>query len=212
MVDSKTILDFFRLINSHNISYVLIKNDENMLPYNLENGKDVDFLIHPSEYNKLINLATENGYEKRTGESCKRYFLYQLREDIFLKKDDCYFHFYESLSCNPLTNMGKCKIPLDSKIQTYIWNNKIWDKEKKWWIMDDVAILLYLIIRSVFDKMDFRDVYIKEIEKRIRYVDSYAFCQLANTVFFGFTNRMIEMIKDRQYHNILHAYLSYRDY
>lgn len=212
MVNPKLIKDFFLFLNKNSINYVLIKNDGNKVPYYLEDEKDIDFLIHPTEYEKLKTILINNGYEKKIGESCRRFFLYQLREDLFFKKENCYFHFYEALSCNPLTNMGKCKIPLDNIIQDYIWKNKKWDKENNWWIMDDVSILLYLIIRSIFDKLDFRVIYIEEIEKRIEYIDSKDFYVLASSVFFKFTNKMIELVKKREYKNILREYLSYKNY
>lgn len=212
MVDAKIIMDFFEVLNKNNLKYVLIKNDDNVLPYLLESGNDIDFLIHPSDYDRLIDIVVLNGYERRIGESCKRYFLYQLREDIFLRRDDCYFHFYEALSCNPLTNMGKCKMPLEKTVQEYVWNNRIWDSVNNWWIMDDISILLYLIVRSVFDKMCFRDKYVREIEKRIEKIDEKDFFVLARTVFFGFTSRMIEMVKEKKYESILGEYLSYTDY
>ncbi|WP_339004880.1 hypothetical protein LDK17_05705 [Fusobacterium polymorphum] len=212
MVNPKLIKDFFLLLNMNNINYVLIKNDGNKIPYYLEDEKDIDFLIHPTEYENLKKILINNGYEKKIGESCRRFFLYQLREDLFFKKENCYFHFYEALSCNPLTNMGKCKIPLDNIIQDYIWKNKKWDKENNWYIMDDISILLYLIIRSIFDKLDFRIIYIEEIEKRIEYIDSKDFYILANSVFFKFTNKMIELVKKREYKNILKEYLSYKNY
>ena len=78
--------------------------------------------------------------------------------------------------------------------------------------MDDISILLYLIIRSIFDKLDFRITYIEEIEKRIEYIDSKDFYILANSVFFKFTNKMIELVKKREYKNILKEYLSYKNY
>ena len=212
MVDSNLIKDLFLLLNKNNINYVLIKNDGNKIPDYLEDEKDIDFLIHPSAYEKLKTLLISNGYEKKIGESCKRFFLYQLREDLFFKKNNCYFHFYEALPCNPLTNMGKCKIPLDSIVQNYIWENKKWDTKNNWWIMDNISILLYLIIRSVFDKLYFRPIYIEEIEKRIEYIDSKDFYTLANSVFFKFTNHMIELVKEKKYESILKEYLSYKNY
>lgn len=212
MVDPKIIKDFLKLLNKQKLKYVLIKNDGKKLPNNLENGKDIDFLIYPNEYNRLIEIVDINGYKRLIGEACKRYFLYQLKEDIFIKKEDCYFHFYEKLSCNPLTNMGNCKIPLDTIIQEYIWKHRIWDKVNNWWIMDDVSILLYLLIRSIFDKKEFREIYIREIEQRIEYIDSEMFYSLAKAVFFGFTARMIKLVKMKKYERILNEYLSYRSY
>lgn len=212
MVAVKVITDFFEMLNKNDLNYVLIKNDNNAIPNSVESGEDIDFLIHKNDYNRLIDIAVANGYERIVGESCKSYFLYQLREDILLKKDDCYFHFFEALSCTPLTNMGRCKMALENSVQDHIWKNRIWDSERKWWIMDDVTILLYLIVRSVFDKKRFRDKYIREIEKRIKYIDEFTFYELAKTVFWGFTPRMIELIKERKYEDVLGRYLSYSEY
>lgn len=212
MVDSKIITDFIELLNTNAFNYVLIKNDGNKIPYKIESGKDVDFLIHPDDYDRLVETVVKNGYDKRIGESCKRYFLYQLREDIFLKKEDCYFHLYDALPCSPITNMGECKMPLDNAVQEYIWKNKVWDQKNKWWIMDETAILLYLIVRSVFDKRHFKDVYINEIQKRIDYIDSENFYRLAHTVFFAFTDRLIELIKAEDYEHVICSYLSFREY
>ncbi len=212
MVDANVILEFLKLLNSSDIKYVLIKNDDDAIPYKVESDNDIDFLIHPDDYSELIEIGTANGYEKRVGESCKRYFLEQLREDILFKKEDCYFHFYEALACSPLTNMGNCKMALERSVQSHIWENRIWDENKQWWIMDDISILLYLIVRSVFDKQEFKPKYIREIEKRAELVEDEAFIRLAKTVFFGYTPKMIKLIKEKKYSQILGDYLSYTLY
>lgn len=212
MVDSGIILKFFKMLNENNLNYVLIKNDDDVLPHYLESDNDIDFLIHPYEYEKLKKICEEYGYERKVGESCKRYFLEQLREDLLFKKDDCYFHFYEALPCSPLTNMGECKMALERSVQEYIWENKIWDEAKQWWIMDDVSILLYLIVRSVFDKKEFKQKYIREIEKRASILETDIFKRLAQTVFFGFTPILIELVKTKKYDSVLAQYLAYTNY
>lgn len=111
-----------------------------------------------------------------------------------------------------MTNMGNCKIPLDKLIQNHIWQNKVWNEEYKWWIMDDITILLFLIIRGVFDKREFKAKYVYEIEKRIEYIDCDKFYDLAYTVFFKFTDKLIMLIKERKYENIIKQYLSFREY
>lgn len=212
MVEAKIIIDFFKMLNESNLNYVLIKNDDNVLPNCLESDNDIDFLIHPIDYEKLIELCVSNGYEKKVGESCKRYFLEQLREDLLFKYDDCYFHFYEALPCSPLTNMGDCKMALERSVQEYIWEHKVWNEINQWWIMDDIAILLYLIVRSVFDKKEFKEKYIREIEKRKQLLDKEDFKRLAQTVFFGFTPMLIELVKAGKYEHVLGKYLSYSNY
>ena len=212
MVAVEIINDFLELLNTNNFKYVLVKNDDNAIPYSVNSNDDIDFLIHPSEYERLIEVTTNNGYEKIVGESCKSYFLYQLRDDILLKKEDCYFHFFEALSCTPLTNMGRCKMALENDVQRYIWENRVWGSTNNWWIMDDISILLYLIVRSVFDKKCFKDKYIREIEKRVNYLENDSFYMMAKTVFWGFTPQIISLVKEKRYAEVLKEYLAYSNY
>ena len=78
--------------------------------------------------------------------------------------------------------------------------------------MDDISILLYLVVRSVFDKRSFKEKYVREIEKRIELIDHEDFFVLANTVFFRFTPHMIELVKAKKYGYILEKYLSFSEY
>ena len=135
MVNKANIEFFFKMLNDSWINYVLLKNDENRVPGSVNDGDDIDILIHPSDYEKYKDTLIHNGYQILLGESKKYYFLYKLRDDIFANKEDLYVHAYEKLSCVSFTNMGASKIPLDKNIQEYIWNHKHWDKNFKFWIV-----------------------------------------------------------------------------
>jgi len=50
MVNGEEIKGFFRLLNSKNIKYLLIKNDGNLIPNAVADGKGVDILVHPKHY------------------------------------------------------------------------------------------------------------------------------------------------------------------
>ena len=41
MVDANIIKDFFEVLNKNNLKYVLIKNDDNVIPNQLESGEDI---------------------------------------------------------------------------------------------------------------------------------------------------------------------------
>ena len=43
MVDANVILEFLKLLNSSDIKYVLIKNDDDAIPYKVESDNDIDF-------------------------------------------------------------------------------------------------------------------------------------------------------------------------
>lgn len=212
MVNSENIKKFFEWINNNKIEYVLIKNDEEHIPDKVLDGNDIDILVHPSDYDRYLKLIQKNGYKVLSGESSKYYFVYNMRKDIYAQKEDVYIHAYDKLSCVSFTNMGLSKIPLDKKIQEFIWETKKWDSKNKWWITDDRIILLYLIVRSIFDKKKFREIYINEIEKRNSIINDTKFIELCYFVFFKFTPILLELIKNQEYDIILRKYKCFKNY
>ena len=212
MVDAREIKDFFKILNENKLTYVLIKNDEDRIPYKVNDGDDIDLLIHPDDYNNLIKILELNGYNRLSGEAKKYFFLYKMRDDIFVEKNGVFFHIYDKLSCVSFTNMGRSKIPLDQYIQNLIWKDKRWDCNNNWWIMDDRIILLYLIVRSIFDKKEFRKRYILEIEKREDIFDDDEFIKMVKKVFFKFSTVLIEMLKEHKYEEIHLKYQCFADY
>lgn len=212
MVNPKIIEEFFELLNSHNIKYVLIKNDRNLIPNFVKLGDDIDILVHPNDYNFFVDVMKNNGYNRLPGESKKYFFVYKLKADIYLQKKEAFFHAYDKLSCISFTNMGKSRIPLDNYIQNCIWETRKWDKQKKWWIMDDKIILLYLIVRSLLDKRMFREKYIEEIKLRNYLLDDSEFKKICSLVFFKFTNTLIELLKNEKYESIFKEYQHFCDY
>lgn len=135
-----------------------------------------------------------------------------MRADIYIKKNDAYFHAYDKLSCISFTNLGRSKLPLDRKLQDYIWKHKRWEEKMSWWIMDDRSILIYLLTRSILDKREFRKKYIVEIEKRRQFFRDEDFLSLCEVVFFKFTNRLIELLEKRKYKEIFLEYQYFYDY
>ena len=212
MVDAELIKDFFKLLNKEKIKYVLIKNDEDLIPEQVKDGDDVDILVHPKDYDFFLEVMKKNKYIRLPGESKKYFFVYKMKADIYLKKKKAFFHAYEKLSCVSFTNMGLSKLPLDTWIQEKIWSTRIWDNEKKWWIMEDKIILLYLITRSIFDKKEFRKRYIKEIELREYILDTIEFKEMCHLVFFKFTNKLIELLKQKKYSEINITYQQFCNY
>ena len=106
MVNPKHIKDFFKLLNEEKVSYILPKNDGNLILNAVEDGKDVDIIVLPEDYDNFLDIVLHKGFERLPGESEKYFFLYKLRPDIYLQKDDAFFHAYEKLSCVSLTNFS----------------------------------------------------------------------------------------------------------
>jgi hypothetical protein len=216
LIPSKHIEDFFVALNSSGINYVLIKNINNELPNNLENGKDIDILVHANSkilFEALMSesfiaitqpLGTANGWS----------FAYGLIPYQFWKrkniKEDLYVDASFALSCKSLT--PKIWIPLDKKIQQSVWDNKFFDKELNFWRIDYKNLFVYLLVRCIFDKKIFSDLYIKEIENHKNFLSDNYVLDVLHLIFFNFTSTLVKLLKTGMYEKIINEYISFKEY
>jgi hypothetical protein len=209
--------DFFNMLNEHSVNYALIKNIGNELPEKLPEGKDIDILVHPESKQLFENIMLDNNYHTHTpplGISNGWNFGYGLPEYQFWKKENIPCDFYIdasfALCCKSL--VPKTWIPLDRKINENVWGNKVFDKQNNCWKIDDRNLLVYLLVRCIFDKQYFSEAYIQEIEKLEELLfDSYV-QEALKLVFFKFTPKLIELLKDRKYASAINEYISFKEY
>ncbi len=210
-VDSQIIMNFFRMLNEENIQYVIRNNLGNEIPNHLRKSKDIDLLIHEDDYSRFEEKMFELGCRKE--EKADNRFLYGLKGDIMWYMPDYMetfrVHVFSKLSCKALLPFW---IPLDKKIQKRIWEEKIWDKENEWWIVDNETRFVYLLVRCIFDKKQFMDVYIEDIKKYKEIIDMDLTKELLSTVFFKYTNRLLFMIDNNKFEDIIEDYISYSEY
>jgi hypothetical protein len=209
--------DFFNTLNEHSVNYALIKNIDNELPEKLPDGKDIDILVHPESKQQFENIMLSNNYHTHTpplGISNGWNFGYGLPEYQFWKKEDIPCDFYIdasfALCCKSL--VPKTWIPLDTKINENVWGNKIFDRQNNFWKIDDRNLLIYLLVRCIFDKQYFSEAYIQEIEKLEKLlIDSYVH-EAMEFVFFKFAPKLIDLLKDRKYVSVINEYISFKEY
>jgi len=207
---------FFKMLHQQPINYVLIKNNDNELPSKLLDGKDIDILVHPDDKIKF-EISMKGNYHTHTpplGRANGWNFGYGLPEYQFWRKDDTEYNLYIdasfALCCKSL--VPKTWIPLDRKINESVWVNKIYDEQNGFWKIDERNLLVYLIVRCIFDKKHFSDIYILEIEKRINLLtDSYV-GEALGLVFFKFTPNLITLINNKNFESIIKEYISFMEY
>ena len=68
------------------------------------------------------------------------------------------------------------------------------------------------MVRSIFDKHVFSNVYKKEIEKRKNLLKECDVREKLQLVFFHFTDTLIEMVLNGRYEEIIPKYLSFTEY
>ena len=212
-ISSKEILDFFNLLNSYQINYVLLRNIDNELPFNFKGNKDIDILVHSDSKGDLYNMMREKGWKKLLHPLSNRddyKFLYAMDEfDFFsntkLNIDVCY-----QLACRS-TNKGEW-MPLDKKINSSVWENKQKDNKFHWYTMNTEDQLIHLLCRCIFDKKMFPVGYLNKInelyfiaKKKILY------CKL-ELIFFKFTPYLIDHINNNDFADIIVKYLQFTKY
>lgn len=216
-IPKNLITDFFEDINQFDVRYVLIKNIGSELPDRLVNGKDIDILVFEEDKNTFQYKMESKGFQNQTppfGRQNGWAFAYNLPEYQFWKKDKAECEFYIDacfkLCCKSL--MPKVWIPLDQKINDDIWKNRVWDEKNQWWIMDEKTMLVYLVVRAIFDKRCFNDDYISEIEQRRELLENPEVVDKLKLVFFKFTDTLTDMLLKRHYEAILERYITFVDY
>lgn len=214
-INPNLINNFFAGLNQSGINYVLIKNVGDELPNRLKQGKDVDIVVHPDSkqafHNYIKKIARQRVHPR--GKECGWHNMYGLAQFEFWRlnaADDFYIDVTYQLCCHSL--MPNIWIPLDNVIQIDIWKNKIFDKEKEWWKLDDNLLFTYLIVRCVFDKQVFSELYIQEIEKISEHIEVEKVKEYLKLVFFKFTEQLMCLIKDKEYSVIIESYLKFKDY
>jgi hypothetical protein len=205
------------MMNESAVDYVLIKNVNNELPSGLLDGKDIDIVVAPQCKTRFERTMQNNDYRAHTnpfGKANGWNFAYGLQEYQFWKKEgipgDLYIDASFALCCKSLT--PNIWIPLDGFINETIWKNRIFDDALNCWRMDDKNLLLYLLVRCIFDKRNFTAAYISDIEKlKHLFMDDYV-RKAMNLVFFAFAPNLIDLVSRGRYESILTEHLSFSEY
>ena len=213
--NAKDIRATFQLLNDYKINYLLTKNIADELPDKLKLGKDIDLIVHIEDYEKFQAVFAHFGWQRIVhphGKERGWIFMYGAHENLKFR------HSINALEVDAYAELCTKSIernawlPLDKIVQDSIWQNKVWDAANQWWIMDDENMVIYLLTRSVFEKNCFSDAYVREIEKRKKFLTSPTARQKLEKIFFKFTDTLIEKVNGGGYEKILLSYLTFTDY
>lgn len=210
----QVILSIFEKLNNSGIEYLLIKNIGDELPNKLSIDKDIDILVRACDKNKFKKLISTlggiemihpygqwSGFETLYGTEFPK--MYYLPSRLMLDVAD-------SL-CVKCLNVDAW-IPLDMQINASIWLDKVWNSCLQCWQIDDRNLICYLIARCIFDKCSFSEKYIHEIEKRKHLLDEEVVQEKISSICFGFTDSLIDLIKQDNYDKCYEKYIKYNNY
>lgn len=212
-IDKNEILNIFNMLNNANIEYVLLRNIDNELPEHFEAKKDIDILVKAESKNKFKKVIKEAGYKqvRHPWDFGKNFvFLYAMDRLEFFTKDSINLDICYQLCCRSV-NCGEW-MPVDQLINDSVWENRRKNSEWGWYELCPEDELLHLLTRCVFDKKVFNNGYRKRIEELMQKVNREEVYRRLEVVFFKFSDRMLDMIEEKQYDDILDSYITFTDY
>ena len=212
VVDADEIKKVFKLLNDNNIDYILLRNTNNEIPNALKVGKDIDLLVKD---NILIDFLRKQNFNVVSHPHRNNIYLYGVKKFVFMKNEsnNIIFDLHFQIAVRSL-DAGQW-IPLDQKIQESAWKNKRFEKIDEdfgYWTLSYNDEFISLIARSIFDKREFQEGYIKRIEELKSKIDLKDVEEKLKLVFFKYTPYLLEQIEKKQYNNIIKNYIQFKEY
>ena len=214
LVSGISVVELFDALNDSAQEYILMRNNLNELPDQLETGKDIDILIRWVERDQFFATLDKLGYRNLHHPHYENVFLYGVKKYEFFQNPEngiiVDVHF--DLACRSL-NAGEW-IPLDQEIQLSAWENRqlIQFERMKAWMLGNEDLFVALIVRSVFDKKEFRIEYTAEIRRLLPLIQRNQVLEKLYLVFFKFAPLLLQMVEVGDFDHIVTTYMTYSDY
>ena len=124
------------------------------------------------------------------------------------KVNDVYMQVYYQLPCASLT--PHMWIPFEKSIQSHIWNNYNYVDDIRW--TDIETQILYHLCWAIFHHNGFSESIRFFIHENIHFINEVELLSLFKPVFYGFSDRMMELLKREGYDEMIQEYHSFIDY
>lgn len=214
-IDSKELINIFRLLNQSNLNYILMRNINNELPVGLEIGKDIDILVNKKDEKEFINFFHKNNYMTIDHPFKYDTFLYGVDKFEFKYNNNNKILFDLNFQI-AVRSLDKGQwIPLNQIIQESAWKHKRFEQLSNdfgYWTLSYEDEFICLVARSIFDKKEFQSGYINRIDEILKVIDKEDVLQKLNMVLFKFTPYLMKFIEEKDYDNIIKNHLEFKEY
>ncbi|MDD3084043.1 MAG: hypothetical protein PHP82_03400 [Candidatus ainarchaeum sp.] len=212
-VKSEQIINFFEKLNQSEINYILIRNINSELPNSLIIGKDIDILVNKKDKKKFIEFMKNNNFVEIKHPFSQDKFLYNLDKFKMFKNDSNILIDVCFQLANRSTNLGEW-IPLHKNIQESSFKNKKFLKFGKLscFCLSSEDELVILVSRSILDKKNFQDGYIKRIEYLLEKTNKIEVKYKLSLIFFKYALVILQKLKNKEYSFIINNYISFKEY
>ena len=205
------IVDIFSLFCEYDIEYVMLRGVSNLLPHNIDSGKDIDILVSKKDKDKVHSLLVKNYFfnDPRLSEYTYLYGVDRFRyyRNIFygINIDICF-----QLTCSSLNN-GEI-VPLDKLIQNDVFKNVILNKKDPW--KRELSLenqIVYEISYAFFNKSGDNRRLKSAFERFNPEMRKDVYVKL-ETIFFKFTPIIMKHIQENNCDEVYSKYMSFKEY
>lgn len=207
------ILNFFSNLNNSGINYLLLRNTANEMPSKLKKNKDIDLWISYDHRPLLINFFKKYNFIKIRHPLRKLDRLYGINEfEMYKNSAELLIDINYQICVKSLSKIHL--VPLDDFIQKNIFKNKkkIYFDQIPINHMGDNEYLVSIIARQIYDKENFDDWAMNEINRLMPVCNVNIVYKYLKLIFFKFTDDLIKMINKKQFKLIKTNYIRFQKY
>ena len=201
---------FKKLIESR-LEYIVLRGYSD-IPEQVSIENDIDLICLVIEKEKIHKIFLDLDYRYYQDSRESNIYLYhaQPHDHFYCGKRNLHFDIVYLLSYQS-PNRGEW-VSVHESIQESMWRNKI--RINRFWKYQPspTDLVVHLICHSIFDKKEFKNKHIKEIEKNLPTIDKERYVILMELIFFKFTPHIISYIEEKNYDAIIKNYLQFKDY
>jgi len=211
--DGRLVKDLFSELNASNLSYILMRNISQELPYQLNHGKDIDLLVKYEELKRFTRILNDIGYKEVPHPHRGSVFLYGMKKFRFFRNKEGVLIDLNFKWCCRSLDAGQW-IPLDEYLQISAWRNRVLADINglKYWSFGVEDEFVSLIVRSVFDKKGFTRGYIERIIELRDVVSHIMVKERLCLIFFNYTESLMSQVTAGNFDNIIENYMRFRSY
>lgn len=196
-------LECIMLLKESHIDFLIIE----------EKISKMSLLIKSEHKDKVKKLLTKNKYKKCLhpyGVESGYQFLYQTDKLLLFYKQEVFIDISFQLLC--MSHTPKTWIPLEQSIQQSMWSEKKYNEKYNCWVLDDTNYYLSRIVECIFLKKDFESDDIDFFTVQIKILEEAALEEKFEVIFFRFSGRLIQLLKEKRYMEILERYRTFNEY
>lgn len=198
---------FYGNLNDWKIRYVKLECEAIELY-----GTEEAILVHPDDREALFGFMKSERFRlipHKEGRESGFVFLYSMHPlECWQSGQGTTVTVFYQLGCHGLLPCSY--IPLDKTINKAVWKNRYLKQDV--FYMDLPEQMIFVLVQAIFHFKEFTPDLIRSIEAHSDLLENEEWQDKLRVVFFGFTERLLSLLKNRQYAAIVMEYITFQDY